>query len=70
MDFCYLCPPCSIDWSAVIVDEAHHIYQDLGLRDAVEKYVPHRCRRMLLSDISQSSGREITYPAGKSRDAA
>ena len=54
-------------YSLLVVDEAHHIYKDHGLRDAVEKHVPEGCRRMLLSDISQSSGRDIAYPAGESR---
>ena len=56
-----------VQYSLVVVDEAHHIYKDRGLRDAVEKHVPKGCRRMLLSDISQSSGREIAYPTGESR---
>ena len=38
--------------------------QDKGLRDNVEQFVPQVCRRMLLSDISQSSGRDIVYPEG------
>ena len=61
--------PCiahEVQYSLVVVDEAHHIYKDRGMRDAVEKHVPASCRRMLLSDISQSSGsgRDIDYPKG------
>ena len=51
-------------YSMVVVDESHHIYKDKGLRDNVEQFVPQGCRRMLLSDISQSSGRDIVYPKG------
>jgi hypothetical protein len=51
-----------VQYSLVVVDEAHHIYKDRGMRDAVEIHVPAGCRRMLLSDISQSSGRDIDWP--------
>lgn len=55
-----------VQYSLVVVDEAHHIYKNRGLRDAVEKHVPASCRRMLLSDISQqSSGTDIVYPPGE-----
>ena len=54
-----------VQYSLVVVDEAHHIYKDRGMRDAVEIHVPAGCWRMLLSDISQSSGRDIVYPPGE-----
>mgnify|MGYP002842149285 CR=1 FL=1 len=45
----------------VVVDEAHHLYRDEGSRALVEKQVGN-ARRLILSDLSQSDGRDIPYP--------
>jgi hypothetical protein len=57
-------------FSLTIVDEAHHIYTNPLCRECVGAYVlpPTEARHlMLLSDISQSSGKEeeLDYPKGK-----
>jgi hypothetical protein len=57
-------------FSLTIVDEAHHIYTNPLCRECVGAYVlpPTKARHlMLLSDISQSSGKEeeLDYPKGK-----
>ena len=52
------------EFDLVCVDEAHHIYRDVELRRAVEKRVGEASRRVLLSDISQSRGRDLPYPEG------
>ena len=46
----------------VVVDEAHHVYRDATLRARVEKRFRAGARRLILSDLSQSDGREIPYP--------
>ena len=54
----------------VVIDEAHHIFKDKGLRDAVNRHVqpPSPAQRLLLlSDVSQSHGREIVYPEGEAK---
>ena len=57
------------NFSLTIVDEAHHIYTNPLCRECVGAYVlpPTKARHlMLLSDISQSSGKEKElYPKGK-----
>lgn len=54
-------------YKLVIVDEAHHIFGNLGLKESVERYM-HKTDeqvRLLLSDISQSTGRNINYGDGE-----
>jgi hypothetical protein len=57
------------NFSLTIVDEAHHIYTNPLCRECVGAYVlpPTKARHlMLLSDISQSSGKDKElYPKGK-----
>lgn len=57
-------------YDLVVIDEAHHIFKDKGLRDAVNRHVqpPSPAQRLLLlSDVSQSHGREIVYPEGEAK---
>mmetsp|Transcript_39584 Transcript_39584/g.93243 ORF Transcript_39584/g.93243 Transcript_39584/m.93243 type:complete len:1576 (-) Transcript_39584:125-4852(-) len=52
-------------YSLVAVDEAHHVYADPTLARQVEAFVTPQCtRRLLLSDLSQSLGRDLPYPDG------
>ena len=54
----------------VIVDEAHHIYKDHRMQEAITEYVhpPSVDQRLLiLSDTSQSDGSDITYPVGEAK---
>jgi hypothetical protein len=58
------------NFNMTIVDEAHHVYTNPLCRECVGAYVlpPTEARHlMLLSDISQSSGKEeeLDYPKGK-----
>jgi hypothetical protein len=47
----------------LVVDESHHVYADPSLRRAVEDLVmPGVTRRLLLADVSQSSGGSIPFP--------
>ena len=55
-------PAAADAYSLVIVDEAHHIYKDPALARAVAAYTPPTAELLLLSDISQSTGREIGFP--------
>jgi len=53
-----------IEYALVVVDEAHHVYSRPSDRSIVEAYVTAgKSQRLLLSDISQSLGRDIAYPA-------
>ena len=56
-------------YDMVIVDEAHHVYRDERFRGRAESYVREgtATRRWLLSDISQSRGKDIEYPGGMER---
>ena len=59
------CPPAALTGpiELLVVDESHHIYADTALRRAVEDLVqPGTTRRLLLADISQSSGGAIPFP--------
>ena len=47
----------------VVVDEAHHLYRDDKLRALVERQIGASARRLILSDLSQSDGRLISYPS-------
>ena len=52
-------------FSLVVVDEAHHIYMEPRLAQEVERHMGSgsgRATMLLLSDISQSSGKSITWP--------
>ena len=50
-------------YSLLVVDEAHHLYRDDQMRVAIEDFVtPEATRRLLLSDISQSTLYAIPYP--------
>ena len=52
----------------LVVDEAHHVYSSPLLRREVERHVTAGyTRTLLLSDISQSLGRSIPFPAGVHR---
>lgn len=53
-----------VAYSLMIVDEAHHLYQDAAARAAVEMHHSQETRLMLLSDVSQSTGFVIKYPVG------
>jgi len=51
------------EFSMVVVDEGHHIYNNPAMRETVESHVtPSRTRRIVLADVSQSLGRDIAYP--------
>ena len=53
----------AVPYDFVVVDEAHHIYSNAALRIAIEAHISSaNCRRLLLSDVSQSLGAEIAYP--------
>ena len=50
-------------YAMVVVDESHHLYKDQGKRATIEKYATAHQRLILLSDISQSLGKEDeAYP--------
>jgi hypothetical protein len=54
-----------VPYSLVVVDEAHHLYRDDRARHTIESFVtPGASKRMLLSDISQSTQYDIPYPQG------
>lgn len=54
-----------LEYSLVVVDEAHHLYSNEAAHGAIEAYVTtERTRQLLLSDISQSLGRNVMYPEG------
>ena len=58
-------PPPDGGYALVVVDEAHHLYADAASRTAVEAHVGAQTARLLLSDLSQSLGRqEAAYPPG------
>jgi hypothetical protein len=47
-----------------VVDEAHHVFTDgLGIK-AFEAHAHPKARHVLLSDVSQASGAEPSYPHG------
>ena len=48
----------------VVVDESHHISKDPATRDIVERHISKGSQRLLISDISQSSGQGVAYPDG------
>ena len=50
MDWCY---------TVVVVDEAHHFYRRPEARGAIAKHVGSDTRLMLLSDVSQSLGKDL-----------
>ena len=50
-------------YALVVVDEAHHVYSSPQARETVEGFVGAHSRRMLLSDVSQSLGCNVRYPA-------
>ena len=47
----------------VVVDEAHHLYRDDKLRSLLERQIRASARRVILSDLSQSDGRLVSYPS-------
>ena len=52
-------------YALVVVDESHHLYRQSQLRALVENHVTRSVtRRLLLSDVSQSLGRDIPFPEG------
>jgi hypothetical protein len=52
-------------YSLVVVDEAHHLYSRAETRALVESFMTEgTTQRLLLSDLSQSLGRDIQYPGG------
>jgi serine/threonine protein kinase/tetratricopeptide (TPR) repeat protein len=58
----------TLEYSLLIVDEAHHIYCDTSatsLRHSIERYTCANTRRVLLSDVSQSTQAEMEYPLGR-----
>ena len=49
----------------MVVDESHHLYRSGSLRPLVERHVTSGAtQRLLLSDVSQSLGRDIPFPEG------
>lgn len=64
LDFAQTKSNTKLRYSVVIVDEAHHVYSIPSLRAIVESSVSEGyTQRMLLSDVSQSRGRRVQYPA-------
>lgn len=51
------------EYTMVVVDEAHHVYKDDDAKALVAKRIPASARLVLLSDISQSMGDDIDFPA-------
>ena len=50
-------------YSMVVVDESHHLYKDRKTREKIERYMAPEQRLILLSDVSQSLGKEDeVYP--------
>ena len=57
-------------FALVVVDEAHHVYGDPLLKEAVEASVASSTRRLLLSDASQAARqRHAAYPPGPCHEA-
>ena len=46
-----------------VVDEAHHVFSNSNMAPNVEAHVRHAGALVLLSDVSQSSGLAVQYPA-------
>ena len=47
----------------VVIDEAHHFYRSDKNRELVEPYLKPATRLLILSDLSQSDGLQISYPS-------
>jgi len=53
------------EYDLVVIDEAHHVFRDDALREAVMPYLASsNTRCMLLSDVSQSLRNDIKFPEG------
>jgi hypothetical protein len=52
----------AVEYSLLIVDEAHHLYRHKEYRETVEAHTGPSTRRILLSDVSQWTGAEPEYP--------
>lgn len=54
----------NMDYQLVVIDEAHHIYNDSKMRLSVESHVHSNSQRLLVSDVSQATATSIIYPEG------